>query len=97
MSNHPDDPNGVHASHCCFHGCKYNDPKCPVYYGKVPALYKQECCVDAEIIEREKFEEVIRFIKNKNATSITLQELEDHIKPLAKRREGGWCYRKGDD
>jgi len=36
---------GVHAAHCCQdHGCKYNDPNCPIVKRKVKQKYLCEDC-----------------------------------------------------
>jgi len=37
----------VHAGHCCTrHGCKYDDPDCPVVSGKIPQKYPCDECIE---------------------------------------------------
>lgn len=37
----------THVEHCCvIHGCKYNDPKCPVASGKLLQKYVCEKCTN---------------------------------------------------
>ena len=36
---------GLHINHCCKeHGCKYNDPDCPVVNGRAEQVYLCEQC-----------------------------------------------------
>lgn len=45
---------GVHISHCCkWHGCKYNDPNCPVENGQVEQEYLCEWC--SELLKDEEY------------------------------------------
>ncbi len=38
-----------HTEHCCaLHGCKYNNPDCPVYLGHKPQSFTCEDCHDYE-------------------------------------------------
>lgn len=40
---------GVHITHCCIkHGCKYNDPGCPIVLGLVKQEYQCEDCYNIE-------------------------------------------------
>jgi hypothetical protein len=40
---------GVHNTHCCkIHGCKYNDPDCPVEFGDLMGVYCDECVESAK-------------------------------------------------
>ena len=45
---------GVHTSHCCkWHGCKYNDPDCPVVKGEAEQEYLCEWC--SELLKDEEY------------------------------------------
>lgn len=49
----------VHTRHCCkYHGCKYDDPHCSVFYGPKEAEYDCEVCSD----EPERAKEYLDFL-----------------------------------
>jgi hypothetical protein len=74
---------GVHTRHCCArHGCKYDNPKCPVVLGTRKAEHPCEYCLE----EAASIKNEAHFLANNPGRFIALmeavaqsQEIEVHV------------------
>jgi hypothetical protein len=87
---------GCHIGHCCkYHGCKYNDPDCPVSTGKVEQEDICYWCYEDGIEDMGALERAIALEKESQSKQIqySLEEIEEAI----LKHDSDGCDHSEDD
>ena len=86
---------GVHASHCCVkHGCKYNNPDCPVVNQQIKQAYLCEYCEQDNITSLAQLETIMLAHKHMIKYIILGRTCSGKDKFAEKLRETGLNFKK---
>lgn len=79
----------VHTRHCCkYHGCKYGDYDCTVFYGNKKQEYDCERCSEEPEIAKENLDFLYRYynrLEEQNKLPIEYRNLYNELLALQLR------------